>query len=291
MTATMSPRATVIIPTYNWSTVLPFSIGSVLDQTFDDFELLVVGDGCTDDSAAVVAGIGDRRVRWIEAPRTGHQSGPNNEGLRQAKGDLIAYLGHDDLWLPHHLASAVRAIDDGADVVSVLVLMVSPPRENYLLTPSARDPGMPPSAVVHRRQAAEAVGGWRDYRELSIDPERDLWRRMRGAGFRMAIVPRLGVVKFPAAHRHDVYRTRPCHEQAAWLARIRTEPALEAEELSRAAIAGREPHPDHPVTKLVRRAVRPFNPRYWLYRWRTDRGRHIKAAQRFKGVTPAERTR
>src|ERR1041384_1641145 len=49
------PRVTVIIPPYNWSTVLPYSIGSVLDQTFTDFELLVIGDGCTDDSEAVVA--------------------------------------------------------------------------------------------------------------------------------------------------------------------------------------------------------------------------------------------
>jgi glycosyltransferase involved in cell wall biosynthesis len=287
----MTPRVTVIIPTYNWSTVLPFSIGSVLDQTFRDFELLVVGDGCTDDSGTVVAGIGDGRVRWIDAPRTGHQSGPNNEGLRQAKGDLIAYLGHDDLWLPHHLASAVCAIDAGADVASALVLMVSPTRGNYLLVPSSEADYMPPSAVVHRRQAAEAVGGWRDYRELSTDPERDLWRRMRDARCRTTIVPRLGVIKFPAAHRRDVYRTRPCHEQAAWLARIRTEPALEAEALARAALAVREPRTDRPVTSFVRRAVRPFNPRYWLYRWRTDRGRRIRAAQRFKGVTPAERTR
>ena len=43
------PRVTVIIPTYNWSTVLPYSIASVIDQTMDDLELWVIGDGCTDD--------------------------------------------------------------------------------------------------------------------------------------------------------------------------------------------------------------------------------------------------
>ncbi|HEX7530939.1 MAG TPA: glycosyltransferase, partial [Pyrinomonadaceae bacterium] len=84
---TTSPQVTVIIPTYNWSTVLPYSVGSVLKQTFRDFEVLVVGDGCTDDSESVIKAIGDDRVRWINLPRnTGHQSEPNNEGLRQARG-------------------------------------------------------------------------------------------------------------------------------------------------------------------------------------------------------------
>src|SRR3954469_5228985 len=107
------PRVTVIIATYNWSNVLPYSIGSVLRQTFTDFELLVVGDGCTDDSEQVVASIDDPRVRWINlSANTRHQSGPNNEGLRQARGMLIAYLGHDDLWLPHHLEAHIKAIEE-----------------------------------------------------------------------------------------------------------------------------------------------------------------------------------
>ena len=76
------PRVTVITPTYNWSSVLPYSVGSALRQTFTDFEVLVVGDGCTDDSGAVVEAFGDERVRWINLPaNTGHQSEPNNEGL------------------------------------------------------------------------------------------------------------------------------------------------------------------------------------------------------------------
>src|SRR6266513_1317224 len=118
----MDPAVTVIIPTYNWSSVLPYSIGSALRQSFTDFELLVVGDGCTDDSAAVVAATDDPRVRWINLPvNSGHQSAPNNEGLRQARGEIIAYLGHDDLWLPHHLQVLLSALDEGADVAYGLV--------------------------------------------------------------------------------------------------------------------------------------------------------------------------
>ena len=77
----MAPRVTAIIATYNWSSVLRYSVGSVLRQTFTDFELLVVGDGCTDDSAEVVAAMDDPRVRWINLPaNTRHQSGPEQRG-------------------------------------------------------------------------------------------------------------------------------------------------------------------------------------------------------------------
>ncbi|MBS2004019.1 MAG: glycosyltransferase family 2 protein, partial [Cyanobacteria bacterium SZAS LIN-5] len=98
--------------------MLPYSVGSVLRQEFTDFEVLVVGDGCTDDSADVVNSIGDARVRWINLPvNAGHQSAANNEGLRQARGELVAYLGHDDLWFPHHLAALTNRISEGYDLV------------------------------------------------------------------------------------------------------------------------------------------------------------------------------
>jgi len=229
----MSPRVTVIIATYNWSSVLPYSIGSVLRQTFADFELLVVGDGCTDDSEQVVASIDDPRVRWINLPaNTRHQSGPNNEGLRQARGELIAYLGHDDLWLPHHLQTHVQAIDASAAAMTYSLLFWLDPDDGELwpATPSPRAGWWsPPTATVHRRNVTEALGGWRDYREITLPPEIDLWRRARDAGFQFTFVPRLTALKFPASIRRGVYRDKPSHEQKEWSARIASEPDLEAQ--------------------------------------------------------------
>ena len=275
------PRVTVIMATYNWSTVLPFSIGSALAQTFTDFELLVVGDGCTDDSARVVAAIEDPRVRWIDLqPATGHQSGPNNEGLRQARGELIAYLGHDDLWLPHHLASAVAAIDAGADLAHSILAMVLPEGRPQPITPVPSG-WMPPSCVVHRRRMTEDIGVWRDYRETPVNPEHELWLRAAAAGYTFAFVPRMTGVKIPASMRRDVYRDRPCHEQAAWLARIRSEPDLEVVELSKMVVAlnGRF------LTRFSARVSRLLSqPSQWLaFVWRR-KGRRIRAVQRFKGA-------
>jgi glycosyltransferase involved in cell wall biosynthesis len=230
-----SPAVTVIIPTYNWSSVLPYSIGSVLRQTFTDFELLVVGDGCTDDSEAVVNAIGDPRVRWINLPtNTGHQAGPNNEALRQARGEIIAYLGHDDLWLPHHLAILAGAIQAGCDLAYGVIELVNPDGSFHPGWPLAPyKPGMwiPPTGIVHRRSITEKIGGWRHYRELACDPETDLLQRAFAAGFRFVFMLRLTAIKFPAARRRDVYKLKPNHEQAAWSKRIQNNPLLEIAEL------------------------------------------------------------
>lgn len=233
-----APRVTAIMATYNWSSVLPFSIASALEQSFGDFELLVVGDGCTDDSADVVQRVADGRVRWIALARNhGHQSAANNEGLRQARGELIAYLGHDDLWLPHHLALLVAAIDRGADLAYGIARVIAPSAPAIDGAHAVPDFGprssLPPSAVVHTRALAEVAGGWRDHRETGCEPDGELWQRFHAAGARIEAVPRLTAVKFPAAVRPDVYRSRPCHEQAEWLARIRGDEDFEAVELGR----------------------------------------------------------
>ena len=232
----MMPRVSVIIATYNWSEVLPYSVGSIARQTFRDFELLVVGDACTDNSPEVMARLieeyPDTSIRWINCERNaGNQFGPNNEGLAQARGELIAYLGHDDLWLPHHLEHLVAAIDKGADLAHSVVACVSP--EGNARQLARADECVAPSSVVHRRTVTEQLGGWRSYRELRVASNADLWARARDAGFRFEFVPRLSVVKFLAIERSGVYKTRPCHEQAAWTKRIEREPDLEAVELAR----------------------------------------------------------
>ena len=296
------PRVSVIIPTYNWSSVLPFSIGSVLRQTFSDFELLVVGDGCTDDSEAVVRRFtSDPRVRWINlATNTGHQSGPNNQGLRQARGELIAYLGHDDLWLPRHLELAVRAIDgvSQADLTYAITEMVPPnPVEAPTFEPSEMDRyepclWIPPTSVVHRRELAVRVGGWRHFCDVNLDPEADLWQRMHAAGARFGYVRRLTAVKFPAIWRKGAYRLRRCDEQAAWAARIEQEPDFEATELARMLLPisadGRANRPWREVLRefstdvaaRFRRRLGRAGPPHGA----ADRRAFLRARRKFKGL-------
>ncbi len=284
----MGPRVTIVMATYNRSNVLPYSIGSALLQTFGDFELLVVGDGCTDDTAAVVAAIDDPRVRFIGLPEnSGHQSAPNNEGLRQARGAIVAYLGHDDLWLPHHLACVVSAIDGGADLAYCAALFIGPGDGRRALAPERaayrRGDWIPPSTLAHRRASTDRVGGWRDHRTLVIDPEAELIARFSTGGLRIELVPRLSVLKFPAAWQKGVYRARPDDQQREWSERAAREPFLEQEELVK---LGLSPRAGLTTRKLLGRAAAWVKGRLQavpLVR-RVLSGRSIERRRRRKGL-------
>lgn len=232
-----SPRVTVILSTYNWSSVLPYSIGSVLWQTFKDFELLVIGDACTDDSQDVVRSISDDRIQWINLPiNTGSQWGPNNEGLKQARGEYVAYLGHDDLWLPKHLEFLVGALEEKrADLAYGFAKLINANGRELRLRTARGDyePGLaiPPTSIVHRLSIFERIGGWHDHQKLKITTDTDFWERAFKAGFQFTFVPRLTSIRFPACVRQNVYKKQPCHEQKLWAARIKNEPDFEQTEL------------------------------------------------------------
>jgi glycosyltransferase involved in cell wall biosynthesis len=232
-----APRVSVVIATYNWSSVLRHAIASVLGQTLADFEVIVVGDCCTDDSAEVVASFGDPRLHWhnLEA-NFGNQAGPNNAGLARARGEYVAYLGQDDLWLPHHLATLVDALaTSGADFAHAVTSLILPDGGRWLagVLDGPFDTGdfSPPSGLMHRREAAAVVGPWPDYRQTTLSPDTEWQQRALACGLRFVSSPRLSVIKFPTLVRRNCYVERPDHEQAAWLERIRTEPDLEQREL------------------------------------------------------------
>jgi hypothetical protein len=235
-----TPRVSVVIPTYNWSEALRFSIRSVLRQRFGDFELLVIGDACTDDSAEVAASFGDPRVRWHNLPRnSGSQVGPNNAGLEMARGDYVAYLGQDDLWAPLHLESLVEALDrTGADLAYAVTILYGPPGSGIrgvtgLLAPEPGAPlrHIPPSSFMHRRDLVARIGPWRDHRTIRVPHDYDLLLRIWELRQSFVATGRLSALKFTTAWRPDAYRTRSTEEQAEWTRRMETEPDFGEREL------------------------------------------------------------
>ncbi|MDX1641783.1 MAG: glycosyltransferase family 2 protein [Balneolaceae bacterium] len=111
MKRSSSPLISVIIATYNASHVLKYAIKSVLDSNYENFELLVIGDCCTDDTEQCVAEFGDERIQFYNLKKnSGQQATPNNFGLEKARGEYIAFLNQDDLYLPNHLSSCLNFI-------------------------------------------------------------------------------------------------------------------------------------------------------------------------------------
>jgi glycosyltransferase involved in cell wall biosynthesis len=108
-----SPLATILVPTHSHASCLPHSVGSALRQTVGDFELLLVGDGVTAEtrtaSRALVAS--DPRIRFLDWPK-GERKGEyhRHAALQEARGQIVAYLGDDDIWFPDHLEHQLRSL-------------------------------------------------------------------------------------------------------------------------------------------------------------------------------------
>lgn len=190
------PRYSVLLPTHNRADVLPFAVRSVLAQTFADFELLIVGDECTDGTAEVVATFDDKRIRWFDLPKAPNFGYANrNVALRGARGEYVAFMAHDDLWLPDHLELLTPCLDDvGVEIAYSRPLWVIPvgllaPCPFNLNHPDTLDAfltrglnSVPASCFVHRRDCLERYGYWNE--ELPARGDLDLWTRIIEGGGR-----------------------------------------------------------------------------------------------------------
>lgn len=116
--AKQRPLVSVVIPTFNRSGCVADAIDSVLQQSFSDYEIVVVDDGSTDSTRAVVATYGDR-VRYVYQNNRG-VSAARNTGIRESQGSWIAFLDSDDEWLANKLESQLRCTQDHPELVAVV---------------------------------------------------------------------------------------------------------------------------------------------------------------------------
>lgn len=108
----------VILPTYNRRELLPRAINSVLEQTYGDLELIVVDDASTDGTHEVMAEITDPRVRYIRQKQNKGACAARNAGIREAKGDYIAFQDSDDVWHTDKLEKQLAFLSEkDADIV------------------------------------------------------------------------------------------------------------------------------------------------------------------------------
>lgn len=109
----MGYRVSVVIPTYNRARVLANSIDSVLAQTYKDFELIIVDDGSTDDTASMIEKyLADDRVKYIKLEKNAGVSNARNTGVENACGEWIAFHDSDDCWRPNKLEKQMAYLDE-----------------------------------------------------------------------------------------------------------------------------------------------------------------------------------
>lgn len=103
----LRPAVSVVMPTFNRQKSLPRAIGSVLAQTFPDFELIVVDDASTDGTLGTLAAICDPRLRALRMSRNSGAAAARNRGIANARGRWVAFLDSDDTWAPDKLETQV----------------------------------------------------------------------------------------------------------------------------------------------------------------------------------------
>lgn len=101
----------IIIPTYNREHLIANAINSVLDQNYDNWELLIVDDASTDNTPEVVKGYLDPRIKFIQSDKNGGNAVARNIGVDTAKGDFIAFLDSDDEYHPDYLEKALKTLN------------------------------------------------------------------------------------------------------------------------------------------------------------------------------------
>lgn len=211
----MAPLFSVLMPTHNRADVLGYAIESVLRQSAPDFELLIVGDGCTDNTAEVVAQHNDPRIRWFDLPKAPYFGYANrNIVLREARGEYVAFAAHDDLWLPDHLAllggEAERSqaewlysrpvwVSNGVVVPS----MVNLHNIDELHTFLTHHNSIPASCVLHRRDCLDKYGYWPE--QVAVAADWKLWIRMieGGGRTRFTYCPTPSTLHFRAIWQSD----------------------------------------------------------------------------------------
>lgn len=183
----VSPTVSVIIPTFNRWPLVGAAIESVLAQSYGGFELIVVDDGSTDDTAEQLAQFGSRLL-ILKQPNRG-VSAARNFAVRHARGSYLAFLDSDDLWLPNKLAIQVAFIEQHPSV-QICQIEETWIRNGVRVNPKAkhRKPSgdifiaslelclVSPSAVMLTRELFERVGGFDE--SLPVCEDYDLWLRI-----------------------------------------------------------------------------------------------------------------
>ena len=163
-----SPAVSIVMPTWNRGRVVGAAIRSVQAQAFSDWELIVVDDGSSDDTAEIMATFRqDARIRYVMQTHAG-QCRARNHGLGLARGALIAYLDSDNVWYPGWIAAAVAVFSAKPAVDCLYGAMVTDahwPGEHVLFRPFDRERllvgnyiGM--STFMHRRQLIDRYGAF-----------------------------------------------------------------------------------------------------------------------------------
>ncbi len=152
-----TPFVSIVIPTYNRARFLGRSVRSVLNQTNKNFEVIVVDDASTDDTAEIIKTFKDNRIRYIRHDANAGAAAARNTGIKVSRGEYVAFQDSDDEWLPEKLQKQMKVFESAPPEVGVVytdMWRISKGEKRYWHSPKI----MPEDGIVYQ-QALDRVMG------------------------------------------------------------------------------------------------------------------------------------
>lgn len=180
------PLVTVVVSTYNRPTILKSALESVIYQNFDLWQVFVIGDNCSEETADMISKLNHPKIKYHNNPlRYGEQSGCNNIGMALSKTKYIALLNHDDVWTPDHLEKAIEYLESNDSDFYVansiftkrvdetgfpILKSVYQQRRLIKVFTSSHVYVEPSSSWVFNRDIVNKVGFWKHRSEITRSP-------------------------------------------------------------------------------------------------------------------------
>ncbi len=219
-----NPLVSVIIPAFNVEKYIEETISSVLNQSYTNYEIIVVDDSSTDKTLEIIGKISkkDSRVKLFKIEHSGRPAVPRNFGISKAQGELIAFLDSDDLWAKEKLSAQIGFLEINPDLIFVYSMSVTFGKVNLfsphyevlpLLHKTARNyadliskgNSITCSSVLIKKKYLEEVNGFDEDAELKAVEDYDLWLRLSKLGS-FGFIPRI----------HTYYRVHSTQSSSDW---------------------------------------------------------------------------
>jgi len=194
------PTISVVIPTYNHAGYLGEALQSLRSQTREDWEAIVFNNFSEDDTVAVVEAFDDRRILLENFRNNGIIGASRNRAIELARGEFVAFLDSDDLWLPRKLEVCMAHLTPDVGLVGHDLerfgraggRIRSGPAECARFAPLLlKGSCITPSAAIVRTDLLRKVGGFSEAPELVTAEDYHLWLKLAAAGTKMAFVPEI----------------------------------------------------------------------------------------------------
>ena len=220
------PLISVVIPTYNHAHFLKTALESVVNQTYTEWEAIVVNNYSDDNTIDVVSEFGDPRIKLRNYKNHGVIAAGRNQAISMSKGEYVAFLDSDDIWYPDKLKECLELLNQGFDLVchgefwvktdnSKRHIIYGPEKNACYRSLLFNGNCISTSATVVRKEALDKAGGFCESPDMVTAEDYDLWLKLSKSDIKIGFVKKiLGEYRIHNANHSKVVLTHMMAEQA-----------------------------------------------------------------------------